>query len=95
VRGDDNLSTGRRRFLHNVRDSPSFERREVDLLDLPKLKIAMAGLKLVFSLAADADSIGRILRSLGTRLCTRSRRGERAPRDQETATIAARTTLSI
>lgn len=55
VRGYDNFSTGRPEFLENAQRSTSFELCEGDLLDLPKLKAAMAGADVVFHLAANAD----------------------------------------
>src|ERR1022692_3725845 len=58
VRGYDNFSTGRSEFLQNSRKSSSFELCEGDLLDLPKLKAAMAGVDTVFHMAANADVRG-------------------------------------
>ena len=55
VRGYDNLSTGRLEFLDNARRASTFELREADVLDLPKLKAAMAGVDTVFHMAANAD----------------------------------------
>src|SRR6202171_4325373 len=55
VRGYDNLSTGRLEFLDNARRASPFELREADVLDLPKLKAAMAGVDTVFHMAANAD----------------------------------------
>jgi UDP-glucose 4-epimerase len=55
VQGYDNLSTGRLEFLQNAQESRSFELCEGDLLDLPRLKAAMAGVDTVFHMAANAD----------------------------------------
>jgi UDP-glucose 4-epimerase len=55
VRGYDNFSTGRPEFLEQARCSPSFTLFQGDLLDLPKLKTAMAGVTTVYHLAANAD----------------------------------------
>jgi UDP-glucose 4-epimerase len=55
VRGFDNFSTGRPEFLESALRSPSFDLREGDLLDLPKLKAAMADVETVYHLAANAD----------------------------------------
>jgi UDP-glucose 4-epimerase len=55
VGGYDNFSTGRPEFLENARKSGRFELCEGDLLDLAKLKTAMAGADMVFHLAANAD----------------------------------------
>jgi UDP-glucose 4-epimerase len=55
VLGYDNFSTGRREFLEDALRSTSFELCEGDLLDLPKLKAAMAGVRTVYHLAANAD----------------------------------------
>lgn len=55
VTGYDNFSTGRPEFLENARKSDRFELCEGDLLDLAKLKTAMANADIVFHLAANAD----------------------------------------
>lgn len=55
VRGYDNLSTGRLEFLQSARNSGLFEFCESDLLDLPRLKAAMADVDIVFHMAANAD----------------------------------------
>ncbi|HMD70031.1 MAG TPA: NAD-dependent epimerase/dehydratase family protein [Bryobacteraceae bacterium] len=55
VMGYDNFSTGRAEFLEAARKSGRFDLCEGDLLDLPKLKAAMAGADVVFHLAANAD----------------------------------------
>jgi UDP-glucose 4-epimerase len=55
VRGYDNFSTGRPEFLQSALESNSFELCEADLLDPPKLKAAMAGVDVVFHMAANAD----------------------------------------
>jgi UDP-glucose 4-epimerase len=55
VRGFDNFYTGRREFLKGALRSSSFELCEGDLLDLPVLKDALAGVDTVFHLAANAD----------------------------------------
>lgn len=55
VRGFDNLSSGRIEFLADARGSSSFEFCEGDILDLPQLKVAMAGIDTVFHLSANAD----------------------------------------
>lgn len=55
VRGYDNLSTGRLDFLEHARNSGRFELCEADLLDLSELQAAMAGVDMVFHLAANAD----------------------------------------
>jgi UDP-glucose 4-epimerase len=55
VMGYDNFSTGRPEFLENARNNGRFDLCEGDLLDLPKLKTAMAGSDVVFHLAANAD----------------------------------------
>jgi UDP-glucose 4-epimerase len=51
----DNFSTGQRRFLENASASASFSLIEGDVLELEKLKDAMAGFDFVFHLAANAD----------------------------------------
>jgi UDP-glucose 4-epimerase len=55
VIGYDNFSTGRAEFLAGARKSGRFDLREGDILDLAKLKTAMAGADVVFHLAANAD----------------------------------------
>ena len=55
VVGYDNFSTGRREFLEGARKSGRFELCEGDILDLAKLKSAMAGADVVYHLAANAD----------------------------------------
>jgi UDP-glucose 4-epimerase len=55
VRGYDNFSTGRPEFLQSALKSSSFELCRADLLDLPKLTAAMAGMETVYHLAANAD----------------------------------------
>jgi UDP-glucose 4-epimerase len=55
VTGYDNFSTGRPEFLAGARGSGRFELCQGDLLDLEKLKAAMAGCGVVFHLAANAD----------------------------------------
>jgi UDP-glucose 4-epimerase len=55
VMGYDNFSTGRPEFLEDARRSGRFELCEGDILDLAKLKAAMAGADVVFHLAANAD----------------------------------------
>jgi UDP-glucose 4-epimerase len=55
VMGYDNFSTGRPEFLESARKSGRFDLCEGDLLDLAKLKTAMAGADAVFHLAANAD----------------------------------------
>lgn len=51
----DNFSTGQRPFLVNALGHPSFTLVEGDVLDLPLLTQAMAGVDLVFHLSANAD----------------------------------------
>ncbi len=55
VVGYDNFSTGQREFLDGSGRSPHFRLEEGDLLDLPRLKSAIAGSEFVFHLAANAD----------------------------------------
>lgn len=55
IRGYDNLSTGRPKFIDNLRHSGSFEFVEADLLDPAKLRAAVAGVDCVFHMAANAD----------------------------------------
>ena len=51
----DNFSTGQRPFLTGALKNPRFALVEGDLLDLPRLKRAVAGHDFVFHLAANAD----------------------------------------
>src|SRR5215510_2149533 len=51
----DNFSTGQRRFLDMVQESPAFRLVVGDLLDVPRLTEALAGHDFVFHLAANAD----------------------------------------
>jgi UDP-glucose 4-epimerase len=55
VTGYDNFSTGRRRFLMRALTGPNFRLVEGDLLDLGRLRNAVAGHDFVFHLAANAD----------------------------------------
>ncbi|MBI5132525.1 MAG: NAD-dependent epimerase/dehydratase family protein [Rhodopseudomonas palustris] len=55
VVGYDNFSTGQRRFVDDAQKSPHFRLVEGDLLDLDKVKSAIAGCDIVFHLAANAD----------------------------------------
>ena len=55
VIGFDNLSTGRLEFLADAMRSPSFTFRQGDLLDQAALEEALAGVDIVFHLAANAD----------------------------------------
>ncbi|MGA7239090.1 MAG: NAD-dependent epimerase/dehydratase family protein [Bryobacteraceae bacterium] len=55
VVGFDNFSTGQSEFLKEAVQSPHFRLEEGDLLDLPRLKSAIAGSEFVFHLAANAD----------------------------------------
>lgn len=55
VIGYDNLSTGQPRFLEQARKCPRFRFVLADMLDLPALTAAMAGVGHVFHLAANAD----------------------------------------
>lgn len=51
----DNFSTGVEEFLSAARTSPRFKLVRGDILDLPALSETMAGIELVFHLAANAD----------------------------------------
>jgi UDP-glucose 4-epimerase len=51
----DNFATGRRSFLQQAQGQPGFRLVEGDLLDLPRLRQAVAGHDFVFHLAANAD----------------------------------------
>jgi UDP-glucose 4-epimerase len=51
----DNFSTGQRAFLADAHQNPRFQLIEGDLLDLSRLKRAVAGHEFVFHLAANAD----------------------------------------
>ncbi|MCX7374980.1 MAG: NAD-dependent epimerase/dehydratase family protein [Alphaproteobacteria bacterium] len=55
VVGYDNISTGMPRFLDGARAHPRFTLVQADLLDMPALSAAMAGIDAVFHLAANAD----------------------------------------
>jgi UDP-glucose 4-epimerase len=55
VVGFDNISTGQIEFLSEALQSPNFRLEKGDLLDLPRLKSAIAGSEFVFHLAANAD----------------------------------------
>lgn len=55
VIGYDNFSTGFPEFLENANRSSHFKLIYGDILNLPKLKEAMAGCDFVFHLAANAD----------------------------------------
>jgi len=55
VVGYDNFSTGQRRFVEDAEKSAQFKLVEGDLLDLDKVKAAIAGCDIVFHLAANAD----------------------------------------
>ena len=55
VVGYDNLSTGRERFLEKAAESPRFRLVPGDTLDAGALRAAMAGVDVVFHLAANAD----------------------------------------
>ena len=52
----DNLSSGRNEFIKQHFGNPNFKLVEADLLDLNKVKEAMAGQDLVFHLAANPDA---------------------------------------
>lgn len=54
----DNLSSGRRDYIEGHLGKPNFEFIEADLLDLDRLKAAVAGHDLVWHLAANTDIIG-------------------------------------
>src|SRR5437870_1267031 len=51
----DNFSTGRREFLAQAIADPRFTLIEGDLLDAERLTISLAGVDVVFHLAANAD----------------------------------------
>jgi UDP-glucose 4-epimerase len=53
--GIDNFSTGQLRFLDGAVQNPNFRFINLDLLDLPALKVAFAGCDFVFHLSANAD----------------------------------------
>lgn len=55
VKGIDNFSTGRRRFLEGALMHPNFRLGEIDMLDLNLLTQAFIGGEAVFHLAANAD----------------------------------------
>lgn len=55
VRGFDNLSTGRIEFLEKALRSEAFEFCKGDLLDAEQLRTVVAGVDIVFHLAANAD----------------------------------------
>jgi UDP-glucose 4-epimerase len=55
VIGYDNFSTGQEHFLRPAYQSAGFRLHRNDLLDLPALQQAMAGVELVVHLAANAD----------------------------------------
>jgi UDP-glucose 4-epimerase len=55
VTGFDSFSTGQRTFLEGALQHRAFQLVEADLLDLPRVKTAVAGHDLVFHLAANAD----------------------------------------
>src|SRR5207248_7136013 len=55
VVGWDNFSTGREAFVAPIISNPQFQLIRGDMLDLPKLTLAMAGCQRVFHLAANAD----------------------------------------
>jgi len=55
VVGWDNFSTGRQAFVTPVSSNAHFQLIRGDMLDLPKLTVAMAGCERVFHLAANAD----------------------------------------
>jgi UDP-glucose 4-epimerase len=55
VLGWDNFSTGREAFVAPILSDPHFHLIRGDMLDLPKLTLAMAGCDRVFHLAANAD----------------------------------------
>lgn len=53
----DNLSLGKKEFLQNHFDSPNFTFIQGDMLETDALKNAMAGIEVVFHLAANSDVI--------------------------------------
>ena len=55
VVGWDNFSTGREAFVASILSHPHFQLIRGDMLDLPKLTLAMARCERVFHLAANAD----------------------------------------
>lgn len=55
VVGYDNFSTGQEAFLEGASQSSAFRLMRGDTLDLPRLTEAMAGVSVVFHLAANAD----------------------------------------
>jgi UDP-glucose 4-epimerase len=55
VIGYDNFSTGQDRFISEARRAASFRMVQGDVLDLAALRAAMAGVEMVFHLAANAD----------------------------------------
>ena len=55
VVGFDNFSTGQERFLQAALGSPAFRLERADLLELSSVERAVAGVDLVFHLAANAD----------------------------------------
>jgi len=55
VVGWDNFSTGREAFVAPIISNPQFQLIRGDMLDFPKLTLAMAGCQRVFHLAANAD----------------------------------------
>jgi UDP-glucose 4-epimerase len=55
VRGYDNFSTGRERFLDRAKNSPVFNFVQGDVLDMPRLTEAMHDIDIVFHFAANAD----------------------------------------
>ena len=54
----DNLSNGRREYIQSHIGKPNFQFIQADLLDLDRLKAAVAGHDLVWHLAANTDIIG-------------------------------------
>jgi UDP-glucose 4-epimerase len=55
VVGFDNFSTGQEHFLETALGSPAFHLERADLLDLPAVERAVAGVDIVYHLAANAD----------------------------------------
>lgn len=55
VVGFDNFSTGQEHFLEMALGSPAFHLERADLLDLPAVERAVAGVDIVYHLAANAD----------------------------------------